>query len=81
MLSVEGYKGDNLSVEGTDPQTVLTTEFVNNSLPSGNTTFIQANKGHTSAVNNGGLAEFDGRPIRQISVTAFRETFSRIIRI
>jgi hypothetical protein len=63
MQSVEGYKGDDLSAEGTDPQTVLTTEFGAGPLPGGGTdTFIQANKGNTSAVNNGGLAEFDRAP-------------------
>lgn len=60
---VEGYKGDNLSAEGTDPQLVLGTEFGAGPLPNGGTdTFIQANKGNTSAVNNGGLAEFDRAP-------------------
>jgi hypothetical protein len=60
---VEGYKGDNLSAEGTDPQLVTNTEFVSNILPiDGSETFIQANKGNTSAVNNGGLAEFDRAP-------------------
>jgi hypothetical protein len=65
--SVEGYKGTGLTsgfpnVYGVNPQSVTATEFASNSLPSGNTTQIQANKGNPNAVNNGGIAEFDSGP-------------------
>jgi hypothetical protein len=61
---VEGYRGDNLTAtEGVDPQTVTGTETGNGfPLPSLADTQVQANKGNTSAVNNGGLAEFDRTP-------------------
>ena len=60
---VEGYRGDDLAAEGADPQTVTGTETgAGFPLPSTADTYIQANKGNTSAVNNGGLAEFDRAP-------------------
>ncbi|HLM03011.1 MAG TPA: carboxypeptidase-like regulatory domain-containing protein [Pyrinomonadaceae bacterium] len=60
---VEGYRGDDLAPEGTDPQTVTSTETgMDFPLPLTPSTYIQANKGNTSAVNNGGLAEFDRAP-------------------
>jgi hypothetical protein len=60
IASVEGYDGKNLTAtHGIDPQTVLGTEFTNNTLPSGGNTQINANKGNPSAFNAGGLTEFD----------------------
>ncbi|HEX8246799.1 MAG TPA: carboxypeptidase-like regulatory domain-containing protein [Pyrinomonadaceae bacterium] len=63
VAHVEGYRGDDLAAEGVDPQTVTNTETgVSFPLPLTADTYIQANKGNTSAVNNGGLAEFDRAP-------------------
>ncbi|HEX8367548.1 MAG TPA: carboxypeptidase-like regulatory domain-containing protein [Pyrinomonadaceae bacterium] len=60
---VQGYRGDDLAAEGVDPQTVTGTETgAGFPLPLTADTYIQANKGNTSAVNNGGLAEFDRAP-------------------
>jgi hypothetical protein len=59
VVSVEAYEGKNLSAAGTDPQTVLTTEFLNNALPAAGQTSVAANKGNPSAYNVGGIAEFD----------------------
>lgn len=56
---VEAYEGTNLSVAGTDPQTVLGTEFTNNALPVAGQTSVAANKNNPSAYNAGGIAEFD----------------------
>ena len=63
VASVEGYCGDGLtSTFGVDPQTVVTTEFPNDALPSSSDTCVAANKAHPSAFNAGGLAEFDDGP-------------------
>ena len=57
--SVEGYYGQGLTAtHGVDPQTVLGTEFVGNSLPN-NPRQVNANKGNPSAYNAGGITEFD----------------------
>lgn len=60
MQSVEGYMGRNLTAtHGVDPQTILKTEFTNNTLPEVGQTQVNANKGNPSAFNAGGVTEFD----------------------
>jgi hypothetical protein len=60
VASVEGYFGQNLTAtHGVDPQTILTAEFTNSTLPNSPTN-VSANKGNPSAFNAGGVAEFDG---------------------
>jgi len=66
--SVEGYFGGGLTAtHGVDPQTVLTTEFTNSTLPNSPTN-VNANKSNPSAFNAGGVTEFDSGPYLAIAI-------------